>query len=84
MTRKNMMKTGLAVAAAVVVMAGCGNNSASETTAAATAAEETTAYETKSAEELVDEAKIVLGEYKGLTRTIEKTEVTDERLAEEL
>lgn len=86
MTKKNMMKTGLAVAAAMVVMTGCGNSSTSETTATETtvAAEETTAYETKSAEELADEAKIVLGEYKGLERTGKKTEITDDYLMSEL
>lgn len=84
--KKNLLKAGLAMAAAVTVMAGCGNSSETATTAAneTTAAEETTAYETKSAEELTDEASIVLGEYMGLTRTIEKVEITDEYLENEL
>ncbi|MBQ7797055.1 MAG: trigger factor [Lachnospiraceae bacterium] len=86
MRKKNVLKTGLAVAAAVVVMAGCGN-STDETTAAATTAaavEETTARETKSAEELVDEASIKLADYKGLTRTIAKVEITDDYVESEL
>ncbi len=86
MKKHSLVKAGLAMAAAVVVMTGCGNGetatkAAAETTAAA---EETTAFETKSAEELVDEAKIVLGEYKGLARTITKTEITESYIENEL
>ncbi len=87
--KKDLMKAGLALAAAVVVMTGCGNNT-TETTAATAAGEttvaeeETTAFESKSAEELVDEASIVLGEYMGLSRTVEKEEITDEYVEEEL
>lgn len=69
MTRYNMVKAGLAIAAAVVVMTGCGNNTATETTAAATVAE-TTAAQTET------EGSLVLGEYKGLTHTKVKDEVT--------
>ncbi|MBQ2022767.1 MAG: trigger factor [Lachnospiraceae bacterium] len=73
MTRKNMLKAGLAMAAAMVVMTGCGNKAATETTAATTAAvvEETTAVQTGA------EASLVLGEYKGLTHTKVVDEVTD-------
>lgn len=89
MKKRNLVKTGLALAAAMVVMTGCGNNTAettaAETTAAeTTAAEETTARETKSAEELEDEASISLAEYKGLARTIEKKEITDADVEAEL
>lgn len=86
MKKRNLAKTALAVAAAMVMMTGCGNGDTAATTAGETtvAAEETTAFETKSAEELVDEAKVVLGEYKGLTRTVTKTEITEDYLASEL
>ena len=69
MTRYNLVKAGLAIAAAVVVMTGCGNNTATETTAAATVAE-TTVAQTET------EGSLVLGEYKGLTHTKVKDEVT--------
>ena len=83
--KKNMIiKTGLALAAVMVVMTGCGNKENAEAAATTAAKEETTAFETKSAEELVDEASIKLGEYKGLTRTIEKTEITEEYVQNEL
>lgn len=86
MKKNSLVKAGLAMAAAVVVMTGCGNSETATKaeTATAAAAETTTAFETKSAEELVDEAKIVLGEYTGLTRTITKTEITEDYLQREL
>lgn len=86
MKKHNLVKSGLAMAAAVVVMTGCGNGGAATTAATDTtaAAEETTAYETKSAEELVDEAKIVLGDYSGLTRTVVKSEITESSVQSEL
>jgi len=86
MKKSNLAKIGLAMAAAIVVVTGCGKSetAATEATAATTAAEETTAYETKSAEELVDEAKIVLGDYNGLARTIVKTEITESYVQGEL
>ena len=86
MKKHNLVKSGLAMAAAVVVMTGCGNGEAATTAATDTtaAAEETTAYETKSAEELVDEAKIVLGDYSGLTRTVVKSEITESSVQSEL
>lgn len=79
MTRKNLIRTGLAIAAAMVVMTGCGNKNTTETSAA-----ETSAAQTKSAEELADEASIKLGEYKGLTLTAEKEKVTDEAVEERM
>ena len=86
MKKNGLVKAGLAMAAAVVVMTGCGNSETATKaeTATTAAAEETAAFETKSAEELVDEAKIVLGEYKGLTRTITKTEITEDYVQREL
>ena len=86
MKKNSLVKAGLAMAAAVVVMTGCGNSETTTKaeTATAAAAETTTAFETKSAEELVDEAKIVLGEYTDLTRTITKTEITEDYLQREL
>lgn len=83
MTRKNMIRTGLAVAAAMMVVTGCGNGSTKETTAAETTAAETVT-ETKSAEELVDEASIKLGEYKGLTLTAKRATITDEDVEERM
>lgn len=81
MKKSNIVKAGLALAAAMVVMTGCG----SEEKAATTAAAETIAvYETKSAEELTDEAVLKLGEYKGLARTIEKEEITEDAIQAEL
>ncbi len=77
------MKTGLAVAAAVLVMAGCGNSSSegSTTTAAVNAQTETTV-----AEASVQEAKgsVELGEYKGLTLTVKKKEVTSGQVEAQL
>ena len=81
MKKSNIVKAGLALAAAMVVMTGCGSK---ENAAATTAAAETVAHETKSAEELTDEASIKLGEYKGLTRTVAKSEVTEDMIQEEL
>ncbi len=72
MTRKKMVKAGLAMVAAMVMMTGCGNTTAAES-AEATAA--TTAAETTVAQE-VTEGSLVLGEYKGLTHTKVKDEVT--------
>ena len=82
MKKHNIVKAGLALAAAMVVMTGCGSKETAET--ATTAAETTAAYETKSAEELTDEASLKLGEYKGIARTIEKEEVTEDAIQAEL
>lgn len=82
MKRKNLIKAGLAIASAVAVMTGCGNKSTVEAT---TAAETTVAAaETKSAEELTDEASITLGEYKGLTLTSARDEITDDEVEERM
>ncbi len=102
MKKRELLKASLAVAAAMVVMTGCGNSDTAATTAGAAettvaseettvaseettgGSEETSDYEPKSAEELVDEAKIVLGDYKELPRTITKTEITEDTVANEL
>lgn len=75
--KKNLMKTGLAVAAAMVVMTGCGDNGAAKTTEAATAATNAAVQNETAASRLTDEAALSLGEYKGLTHTKERDEVTD-------
>lgn len=82
MKKNSLVKAGLALAAAMVVMTGCGKSE--NTPAATTATTEAAAYETKSAEELTDEAKIVLGDYSNLTRTVVKTEITEDYLQSEL
>lgn len=79
MKKHNIVKAGLALAAAMVVMTGCGKDAKTETTAATE-----TVRETKSAEELTDEASIKLGEYKGLPITVTKAEVTEEDIDAEL
>ena len=84
MKKNNIVKAGLALAAAMVVISGCGSSENAASTEATTAAEETTAYETKSAEELVDAASLNLGAYQGLTRTIEKAEITEDMIQEQL
>lgn len=71
--KKNLMKTGLAVAAAMVVMTGCGDSNTAGT-ASTTAAEQTAAVADS---KLTDEAFLELGEYKGLTHTKVREEVTD-------
>lgn len=73
---RKFVRTGLCLAAAAVLATGCGSKNAEETTAAAESTE--AAAETKSEEELTDEASIAVGEYKGLTLTTKKSEVTDE------
>jgi len=74
--KKKLMKTGLAVAAAMVVMTGCGDNGKTETTAAANG---TTAAQTEAAADskMTDEVVLKLGEYKGLNHTKVRDEVTD-------
>lgn len=87
MTKKNLIKAGLAVAAAAMVVTGCKKGSTDqETTTAAEAAADGTAAaaETKSQEELTDEASIQIGNYKGLELTARKEDVTDAQMEEEL
>lgn len=76
--KKILMKTGLAVAAAMMVMTGCGNNSTTETTTAKQdAAAATEAQKEADDSKLTDEAVLKMGEYKGLSHTKERDEVTD-------
>ena len=67
------MKAGLIVATAAMMMTGCGSEAKEETTAAAAEA-----AKEPDAEDLEDEASIVLGDYSNLTLTVKKTEVTDD------
>ena len=75
--KKRFMKAGLIVAAVAMMVTGCGSDAKEETTAAATEAVETEAAKETDAADLEDESSIVLGDYKGLTLTVKKTEVTD-------
>lgn len=87
MKKHHLVKAGLVLAAAMVIMTGCGKEEkAAATTAAGTSAAttETTAYVAKSAEELVDEASIKLGEYKGLEISMKKEEITEDYVQNEL
>ena len=71
------------MAVLALAVTGCQNKTEeSESTAAAA----TTAAEagTKSEEELTDESSITLGEYKGLSLTMSKAEVTDEEIDEQI
>lgn len=71
------------MAVLALAVTGCQNKTEeSENTAAAA----TTAAEagTKSEEELTDESSITLGEYKGLSLTMSKAEVTDEEIDEQI
>ncbi len=71
------------MAAAAFLVTGCGNGSdKTEATQAGQTSE--AAGETKSEEELTDEASIQLGEYKGMEITSKKAEVTDEHVANQL
>ncbi len=75
--KKNLMKTGLAVAAAMVVMTGCGNNGTAAATATTAASGNTAQTEAAANEKLIDEASVKLGDYKGLSHTKVRDEVTD-------
>lgn len=73
--KKNFIKAGLAVMTAVMVMTGC-KSSGSNTENAKTETDKTEAGKT--------EASIELGNYKGLTLTAAKQEVTDLMVEDEL
>lgn len=75
---KKMFKAGICIAAAVMVISGCGKST--DTKETTTAAQTTT----KSAAELTDEASITLGQYKDLELTRVKAAVTDEEMDEQL
>lgn len=67
--KKNLMKVGLAAVLAAMMMTGCKNDAGNETTAAKTEN---------------SKSSITIGDYKALTLTAEKTEVTDEMVEEQL
>lgn len=67
---KKIIKAGLCVAAAAVIVTGCGNKSQNTESSSASeeqAAAATVETETKSEEELHDEESVTLGGYKNLT-----------------
>ncbi len=73
--KKNNFKTGLIVAAAVLALSGCGNRTSEITV---------TDFPAETKSRLEDDAKLVLGEYKGLSHTIVRAEVTEEDIQAEL
>ena len=73
---KKWMKTGLLIFAAAMAVSGCNGKEAAEG--------ESSAAETVSKAELSDEASITLGNYKGLTLTAVREEVTDADIDAEL
>ena len=73
---KKWMKTGLLIFAAAMAVSGCNGKEAAEG--------ESSAAETVSEAELSDEASITLGNYKGLTLTAVREEVTDADIDAEL
>lgn len=73
---KKWMKTGLLIFTAAMAVSGCNGKEAAEG--------ESSAAETVSEAELSDEASITLGNYKGLTLTAVREEVTDADIDAEL
>ena len=82
--KKSIIKAGLAAAAIVLMAAGCKGGESKETAATETTAVGSEIAGTKSEAELTDEAKIEVGNYKGLTLTTQKAEVTDSMMEDEL
>ena len=77
---KKIIKAGICVAAAAMIMTGCGNknqNAESSSAAVEETASAPTETETKSEEELHDEESVTLGDYKNLTFSAKEEEVTD-------
>ena len=77
---KKIIKAGMCVAAAAVIVTGCGNknqNTESSSAAVEETVSATTETETKSEEELHDEESVTLGDYKNLTFSAKEEEVTD-------
>lgn len=77
---KKIIKAGICVAAAAMIMTGCGNknqNTESSSAAVEETVSATTETETKSEEELHDEESVTLGDYKNLTFSAKEEEVTD-------
>lgn len=80
---KKIIKAGICVAAAAMIMTGCGNknqNAESSSAAVEETASATTETETKSEEELHDEESVTLGDYKNLTFSAKEEEVTDAQI----
>ena len=80
---KKIIKAGICVAAAAVIVTGCGNKSQDAENSSASAEQTTAAAvetETKSEEELHDEESVTLGNYKNLTYSAKEEEVTDEKV----
>lgn len=80
---KKIIKAGICVAAAAMIMTGCGNknqNAESSSAAVEETASATTETETKSEEELHDEESVTLGDYKNLTFSAKEEEVTDAKI----
>ncbi len=89
MIRKSLLTAGAALAIAMVALSGCGGSDTKETTTAVETeagetAETEAAEETRSEEELTDEASLTLGEYKGLTLTATRPEISDEEVEERM
>ena len=91
MIKRKLITAGFVIAMAAMVMSGCKSGGTDKETTAAAAGETagsqesgTASGETKSEEELTDEASLELGNYKGLTLTAVKAGVTDEDLEAEL
>ena len=80
---KKIIKAGICVAAAAMIMTGCGNknqNAESSSAAVEETASAPTETETKSEEELHDEESVTLGDYKNLTFSAKEEEVTDAQI----
>lgn len=80
---KKIIKAGICVAAAAMIMTGCGNknqNAESSSAAVEETASAPTETETKSEEELHDEESVTLGDYKNLTFSVKEEEVTDAKI----
>lgn len=80
---KKIIKAGICVAAAAMIMTGCGNknqNAESSSAVVEETASATTETETKSEEELHDEESVTLGDYKNLTFSAKEEEVTDAQI----
>ena len=91
MIKRKLITAGFVIAMAAMIMSGCKSGGTDKETTAAAAGETagsqesgTASGETKSEEELTDEASLELGNYKGLTLTAVKAGVTDEDLEAEL
>lgn len=80
---RRIYKAGICIAAAAMVISGCGGKN-TDTTKETTAAETAAVLGTRSEEEVTDEASITLGAYKDLELTMEKAVVSDNELSNQL